>query len=188
MKTIYDELLKFEFEMSPTNSRERSGLIYSKCHELNSIEAKNGNTCHYFVFSNNKNNNLIIKRSYFCPSVSKNQVFVAKYNLENYDDFVFFQGRVSEDTKFKKVPCEKAEVVMLSKDCYHKKILCHSHGNLIRPFVVNKFILYGVKKQEPIDNELNISDVYLHGVGGKKSYGCGLLIPNNVYMHLLNMV
>lgn len=154
-----------------------NGLVYAACHEMNlALKDKNIKNTNFFVFSNCKTRNSILKRTIYDSKI------VGSYSLIDYNDFIYFQGcKNIKDKKHKLSDKFKRDILNKKFGNYYKRISIYCKGkNSERPLNLFKTLFYDVKN---IDNE-----IYLRGLGGRKSYGCGLIIPEKVYNHLMNFV
>jgi hypothetical protein len=176
---IYDTLIKVD-HLSKSNSvdgRLSSELVYSWCHEKNIVEGSNDK--HYFVFSNHLKKNIVLLRT-LQPLEEITGVTVS-YDTNNYKDYLVFSGFNSKDKRVTKLSDTGYRKYFNSKTrSIVKWITCKSKsGN--RPIYLYKTEFKNVDISR-------FEDKIITGIDGRRSYGCGLIIPTKVYEHLMNFV
>jgi hypothetical protein len=180
---IYDTLIKITENASLENSRERRGCPYSYCHHMNAEAIASGKSEHYFVFSNALSQRYVIRRSLEEPT---DLGVTVAYDIEDakYSDMICFQGFAENaERQYTKFSSNYVRYIFnnKAKEPYNLKIIAAS-SNGKRPFNIARNLFKSVVVTDEIKGYI------LKGHGAKISYGCGLVIPEKVYNHLLNFV
>jgi hypothetical protein len=175
---VYDTLIKVNVDCKDDNSRIRNGKIYAWCHEQNIISKKNAEDKHYFVLSNQFVNNCVICRSSKEPSEMGMSV---SYETTSYTDYILLSGTNKDDKKIDRLSTKAVRHIFNQKtNSFVKKVIATSNSG-VRHINIYRTEFLGV----------DINKVNTHiftGIGGRITYGCGLIIPSSVYKHLMNFV
>lgn len=181
---VFDTLIALENVPLNKDTRLRHGQVYAWCHSANK-EHENKAVARkqrYFVFSNALSNKHVLCRSLEEPSELG---LTVSYYPTSYKDFLVFQGTGHDIKKrkwrLKNLSKQRRRYVLNTRTGeVVKKIEVVSKGGT-RPINLVKAEFFSVK----IDQ---YEKEFLGGIGGRLSYGCGLIIPTQVYNHLLNFV
>ena len=175
---IYDTLIKVNIDTNDENSRIRNGKVYAWCHEQNIVAKKNGENKHYFVLSNEYSNKCVICRSINQPTELGMTV---TYDTDSYSDYILFSGTNDNDKKIDRLAPKVSRFIFNPKNgSLVKKVIATSKSGM-RHINLYRTEFFGV--------DLNkVNNHVLTGIGGRITYGCGLIIPSNVYKHLMNFV
>jgi hypothetical protein len=177
---VYDYLVnagKFEHD---SDTRTREGRIYSWCHQKNAIYHKKNIPGHWFVFSNKWSNHMALFRS---PNKLKDFDFLinVEYEIENYDSFIAFQGNGRRTFYIQLLSTKARRIPIGGQSALMKKVSAQSKSNNRSLKPIN------IIKTEFFEVDSTSIDIF-NGIGARKSYGCGLVIPSKVYTHLCNFV
>lgn len=175
---IYDTLIKVDIDTNDENSRIRNGKVYAWCHEHNIVAKKNGEDKHYFVLSSEYSNKCVVCRSSKQPTELGMTV---SYDTETYTDYILLSGTNDDDKKIDRLAPKATRFVFNSKTGGPvKKVIATSKSGM-RHINLYRTEFFGV--------DLNkVNNHMLTGIGGRITYGCGLIIPSSVYKHLMNFV
>ena len=181
---IYDELIKIDIS---NLFGERNSRVYAKCHEENKkVEKYLDGIGHYFVFENDIRMLYLLKRTLAKPEV-KNGIVVICYDIDKYSDFIAFQCIKRDKNTFTN---KKEDIFLLSND--YKKCSMDRCSKAFKQIKIESTKGFRPGKiYKTIFHDVDISKYekdFLIGIGNRKSYGCGLIIPEKVYNHLLNFI
>lgn len=177
---IYDTLIKVsDIPHTEGDTRTKNGAIYAWCHEQNSIASKQGKTYRYFVFSSRFSNCHVIKRDIVEPESMEGMT--VSYETDAYKDYILFAGTKDVNVKIDRLSNSYKRFKFNSKTgSLVKKVQASSKGGT-RPINIFRTTFYDVDIPK-------YEDKMTTGMGQRKSYGCGLVIPEKVYFHLCNFV